>query len=163
MVTAVAPRVEVDISIPEKLLIATADTLPGWLRQETLGTPTLPSYSAGRRESGIWEFRAGRGYFELEYHSPTGATQRTSIEIGVRVIDGIVFAGVRANAAAPNADVDAGLVKVIAAIDAASGGILAAALLEQLHELAAGKGRGMKTVDPVRTRRLFMQIKGGAA
>lgn len=158
MVTAIAPETGVDLAlaVPEYFLIATADCLPGWLRYQPRGEPKLPTYSADRRAQGIWEFRAGRSYFELEHIPATWAGRRDRLEIGVRVIDGAVYAGVRAAGEAFPLDPEHR--ELLTAIDRHTHGLLHAALRVQLHAVAENKGRGMKAIDVSLTRRLYQQL-----
>lgn len=161
MVTAAMPEVEapavgLDISVPEQLLIATADTLPGWLRSETLGTPKLPLYSAAQPFHGIWEFRAGRGYYELEFIPAHDMQDRHHLAIVVRVIDDVVYAGVRLNLTQFPLHND--LLAVPVGIDLNTGGLLNRAIQTQLHAVAEGKGRGLKTMDTSLTRKLYLAL-----
>lgn len=151
MRTAIAPVAGMDLAVPERLLMATGDVLPGWLRQETLGSPTVSSYHA----LGVWEFRAGRGYYELEHHPAFCGAFSDHIELAVRVIDAQVYAAVRPGATRlPGAAVLA----VIRAIDAATEGLLRRALVDQLHASAAGQGDGIRTISVHRTRQLAAQL-----
>lgn len=161
MVTAALPVVDdppvgLEISVPEQLLMATADTLPGWLRSETLGSPKLPLYSAERPFHGIWEFRAGRGYYELE-HIPAHGIQRSQhLAIAVRVIDDVVYAGVRIGLTEFPLPRD--ILQVVIGIDLNTGGLLNRALFAQLHAFAEHQGRGLQTMDTPLTRKLHQHL-----